>query len=205
MALAWPPRPHRLSESQFIATRSPNSFFLSTNSTYTHPHTSSNMSDLQRNAWKAKMAMPAPDHFLEEEEGETDNFNAHAELALEDDSSSASSASSASSTGTIIPSSNRKLFARPQGWVCVCVCVLPCVRLPSLMVLPQNTQQENHGTDTMDYLFREGIVSRSYDRVFHHNSPRLSHFTRGQWPSLCHTPWCWLVWSFVCRHECGNP
>jgi protein phosphatase methylesterase 1 len=35
----------------------------------------------------------------------------------DDDSSSASSASSASSTGTIIPSQNQKLFARPQGSV----------------------------------------------------------------------------------------
>jgi protein phosphatase methylesterase 1 len=50
-----------------------------------------------------------------EEEEQTDHFDT--ELQQDDDSSSASSASSASSTGTIIPSQNQKLFARPQGSV----------------------------------------------------------------------------------------
>ena len=84
------------------------------------------MSDLQRNFAKAKLqAMPAPEYFDEaeeegEEEQEADSFNTeieHTQLEDDHDSSSASSASSASSTGTIIPSSNRKLFARPQGCV----------------------------------------------------------------------------------------
>jgi len=77
------------------------------------------MSDLQRNFAKAKLAgLPAapPVQFDEaEEEEHTDRFDA--ELQHDDDSSSASSASSASSTGTIIPSQNQKLFARPQGSV----------------------------------------------------------------------------------------
>jgi protein phosphatase methylesterase 1 len=76
------------------------------------------MSDLQRAFAKAKLASyPAnpPIAFDEaEEEEETDGFT---ELPVDDDSSSASSASSASSTGTIIPSSNQNLFARPLGHV----------------------------------------------------------------------------------------
>jgi hypothetical protein len=89
-------------------------------------HDICNMSDLQRAFAKAKLSTyPAnpPIPFEEAEEGEeeeeeeeekeeTDGF---AELPVDDDSSSASSASSASSTGTIIPSSNQNLFARPQG------------------------------------------------------------------------------------------
>lgn len=80
------------------------------------------MSDLQRQFAKAKLAsypatIPVAAHttpFNEaDEEQETDYFDP--EVPVDDDDSSASSASSASSTGTIIPSSNQKLFARPQG------------------------------------------------------------------------------------------
>jgi protein phosphatase methylesterase 1 len=76
------------------------------------------MSDLQRAFAKAKLSSypanpPVPFDEAEEEE-EVDGFS---ELPVDDDSSSASSASSASSTGTIIPSSNQNLFARPQGYV----------------------------------------------------------------------------------------
>jgi protein phosphatase methylesterase 1 len=76
------------------------------------------MSDLQKAYAKAKLARypanpPIPFDEAEEEE-ENDGF---AEHPVDDDSSSASSASSASSTGTIIPSSNQNLFARPQGSV----------------------------------------------------------------------------------------
>lgn len=85
------------------------------------------MSDLQRAFAKAKLSsfpatMPPPAPFIEaDEEEETDTFDVEsAELHHDDDSSSASSASSASSTGTIIPSQNQKLFARPQGCVCPC-------------------------------------------------------------------------------------
>ncbi|KAK0118796.1 Protein phosphatase methylesterase 1 [Cadophora gregata] len=76
------------------------------------------MSDLQRSFAKAKLSsypatMP-PVAFQEAgEDEETDHFST--ELPADDDSSSASSASSASSTGTIIPSQNQNLFARPQG------------------------------------------------------------------------------------------
>jgi protein phosphatase methylesterase 1 len=79
------------------------------------------MSDLQRAAFaKAKLAsypatMPLEPFLAGEEEEEMDHFDT--EIVLDDDSSSASSASSASSTGTIIPSQNQKLFARPQGYV----------------------------------------------------------------------------------------
>lgn len=79
------------------------------------------MSDLQRAAFaKAKLAsypatMPLEPFVEPDAEDETDRFDA--ELPTDDDSSSASSASSASSTGTIIPSQNQKLFARPQGHV----------------------------------------------------------------------------------------
>lgn len=84
------------------------------------------MSDLQRQFAKAKLASypatmpPAPASFNEaDEEEETDDFNTELpEIPQgDDDSSSASSASSVSSTGTIIPSSNQKLFVRPQGSV----------------------------------------------------------------------------------------
>lgn len=49
-----------------------------------------------------------------DEEMETDQISELPE-PVDDDSSSASSASSMSSTGTVIPSPNQKLFARPQG------------------------------------------------------------------------------------------
>lgn len=79
------------------------------------------MSDLQR-AWaKAKLSDFAPQSFDEaDEEEETDAFeeeegtNISAEHPVDDDSSSASSASS---TGTIMPSPNKNLFARPLGFV----------------------------------------------------------------------------------------
>lgn len=77
------------------------------------------MSDLQRAAFaKAKLAsypatMPLESFVEPDAEEEADRLDA--ELPIDDDSSSASSASSASSTGTIIPSQNLKLFARPQG------------------------------------------------------------------------------------------
>ncbi|CAM1506853.1 Fc.00g064940.m01.CDS01 [Cosmosporella sp. VM-42] len=72
------------------------------------------MSDLQR-AWaRAKLGIQN-DMFNEvEEEPETDQVPELPE-PVDDDSSSASSASSMSSTGTVIPSPNQKLFARPQG------------------------------------------------------------------------------------------
>ncbi|KAG4427532.1 Protein phosphatase methylesterase 1 [Cadophora sp. M221] len=76
------------------------------------------MSDLQRAFAKAKLSsypatMPPVPFQESEEDEEMDHFNT--ELPADDDSSSASSASSASSTGTIIPSQNHNLFARPQG------------------------------------------------------------------------------------------
>lgn len=84
------------------------------------------MSDLQRAFAKAKLSsfpatIPPAAPFIEadeeEESEETGYFNIEAaDLHHDDDSSSASSASSASSTGTIIPSQNQKLFARPQGY-----------------------------------------------------------------------------------------
>lgn len=76
------------------------------------------MSDLQKSFAKAKLGVyptNPPTPFDEAKEGE-DEFGGLSELPVDDDSSSASSASSASSTGTIIPSSNQNLFARPQGF-----------------------------------------------------------------------------------------
>ncbi len=79
------------------------------------------MSDLQRSLAKPKYVsypatMPSTPFYEAEETTETDNFDAA--LPPDDgDSSSASSASSASSTGTVIPSSDQKLFARPRGSV----------------------------------------------------------------------------------------
>ena len=78
------------------------------------------MSDLQKSFAKAKLgAFPVnpPIPFNEVEEEEEEEFGGLSELPVDDDSSSASSASSASSTGTIIPSSNQNLFARPHGFV----------------------------------------------------------------------------------------
>ncbi|KAH6898647.1 Alpha/Beta hydrolase protein [Thelonectria olida] len=73
------------------------------------------MSDLQR-AWaKAKVGIQS-DYFNElDEEPEADQVSDLRE-PVDDDSSSASSASSVSSTGTVIPSPNQRLFARPQGF-----------------------------------------------------------------------------------------
>ncbi|KAJ8070263.1 hypothetical protein OCU04_000646 [Sclerotinia nivalis] len=71
------------------------------------------MSDLQRSFVKPKLPKFAPPMFNEaDEEEEIDIPGELPDLPVDDDSSSASSASS---TGTIIPSSNQKLFARPQG------------------------------------------------------------------------------------------
>lgn len=74
------------------------------------------MSDLQRSFVKPKLPKFAPLEFNEadEEEEEIDMPSELPDLPIDDDSSSASSASS---TGTIIPSSNQNLFARPQGFV----------------------------------------------------------------------------------------
>lgn len=71
------------------------------------------MSHLQR-AWaKAKLGI-GHDAFDEAEE-ESEAHVADAMDAADDDSSSASSASSVSSTGTIVPTANQRLFARPNG------------------------------------------------------------------------------------------
>ncbi|OAA72394.1 Protein phosphatase methylesterase, eukaryotic [Cordyceps fumosorosea ARSEF 2679] len=71
------------------------------------------MSDLQR-AWaKAKLGI-SHDAFDEAEEEEGPEGHG-VDNAADDDSSSASSASSVSSTGTIVPTANQRLFARPNG------------------------------------------------------------------------------------------
>jgi protein phosphatase methylesterase 1 len=75
------------------------------------------MSDLQRSFAKAKLAtFPQPPVVYDEVEEEQADGIGELPEAVDDDSSSASSASSASSTGTIIPSSDQRLFARPQGF-----------------------------------------------------------------------------------------
>lgn len=80
-----------------------------------HLHTVSIMSDLQR-AWaKAKYSI-SNDTFDEVDEEHENDVLPELPEPVDDDSSSASSASSVSSTGTIIPSPNQKLFARPQGY-----------------------------------------------------------------------------------------
>lgn len=79
------------------------------------------MSELQR-AWARQKVGPPNDTFNgAEEEQDLDHVpelpEPPQEHAPDDDSSSASSASSVSSTGTIIPSPNQRLFARPHGYV----------------------------------------------------------------------------------------
>lgn len=83
------------------------------------------MSELQR-AWaRQKVGLPSDAIHGESEEQEFDEVPELPEHPQEhppdDDSSSASSASSVSSTGTIIPSPNQRLFARPQGCVGVLI------------------------------------------------------------------------------------
>jgi protein phosphatase methylesterase 1 len=104
------------------------------------------MSDLQKACAKAKLASyptntPIPFDEAEEEEAESGDLG---ELPVDDDSSSASSASSTSSTGTIIPSSNQNLFARPQGLVCL------SFKTSGLTSYDQNTEQENSRSDPLD-------------------------------------------------------
>ncbi|KAG9248416.1 Alpha/Beta hydrolase protein [Calycina marina] len=72
------------------------------------------MSDLQRAFTKAKRStFPIEPPIIDQADEEQDNFaELQNESQADDDSSSASSASS---TGTIIPSSNQNLFARPLG------------------------------------------------------------------------------------------
>ena len=71
------------------------------------------MSELQR-AWaRSKLGLPG-DGFHEANEEEEHDQVAELPEHVDDDSSSASSVSS---TGTIIPSPNQKLFARPQGYI----------------------------------------------------------------------------------------
>lgn len=79
------------------------------------------MSELQR-AWaRQKVGLPNDTFSEADEEQDLDQVPELPEHPQEhppdDDSSSASSASSVSSTGTIIPSPNQRLFARPQGYV----------------------------------------------------------------------------------------
>ena len=72
------------------------------------------MSELQR-AWaRAKVGLPNESLSEADEAAEEPELDQVGELPehVDDDSSSASSVSS---TGTIIPSPNQKLFARPQG------------------------------------------------------------------------------------------
>jgi protein phosphatase methylesterase 1 len=71
------------------------------------------MSELQR-AWaRSKVALPSTDSFDEAEEEQ--DLDQVPELPDHGDDDS-SSASSMSSTGTIIPSPNQKLFARPHRY-----------------------------------------------------------------------------------------
>lgn len=69
------------------------------------------MSELQRIWARSKVGLPNDGFNEADEEQEHDAVPDLPEHA-DDDSSSASSVSS---TGTIIPSPNQKLFARPQG------------------------------------------------------------------------------------------
>ncbi|KEY74087.1 hypothetical protein S7711_05339 [Stachybotrys chartarum IBT 7711] len=72
------------------------------------------MSDLQRHWAKSKLGLTHESLKEAEEEAETDQVSELPDIPepVDDDSSSASSVSS---TGTVIPSPNQKLFARPQG------------------------------------------------------------------------------------------
>jgi len=74
------------------------------------------MSDLQKSFAKAKLAglPPMPPEPLFDEEEETDGFT---ELPVDHPDDDSSSASSASSTGTIKPTVQEKLFARPMGYI----------------------------------------------------------------------------------------
>jgi protein phosphatase methylesterase 1 len=76
------------------------------------------MSDLQRSFAMAKLAglppMPPEPFFEEDGEEETDGFP---ELPVEHPDDDSSSASSASSAGTIKPTLQKKLFARPMGYI----------------------------------------------------------------------------------------
>lgn len=71
------------------------------------------MSDLQR-AWAKSKLGSHPEPFDELEE-EAENQLTELPDVADDDSSSASSASSVSSTGTVVPTPNQNLFARPHG------------------------------------------------------------------------------------------
>jgi protein phosphatase methylesterase 1 len=70
------------------------------------------MSELQRLWARSKVGVPSEGFNEADEEQEQDAVPELPEH-IDDDSSSASSVSS---TGTIIPSPNQKLFARPQGY-----------------------------------------------------------------------------------------
>lgn len=76
------------------------------------------MSDIQR-AWARSKLGPTNgaaneyDDLMEEDESSADQVPELPEGLVDDDSSSASSMSS---TGTVIPSPNQNLFARPHGY-----------------------------------------------------------------------------------------
>ena len=70
------------------------------------------MSELQR-LWARSKIGPSSDALVEEDDGADKDVMPELPEHLDDDSSSASSMSS---TGTIIPSPNQNLFARPQGY-----------------------------------------------------------------------------------------
>jgi hypothetical protein len=157
------------------------------------------MSDLQKSFAKVKLAglppMP-PETFFDEEE--TDEFT---ELPGDHPDDDSSSASSASSTGTIKPTVQKKLFARPMG----CVCFYFPLHLYITSDIPQNTKQEVPRPDPLDHLLRARAPPARHPRLNHRNASRLPDLSNRQCPSLRHASWSRLLGSLVRSPDGRDP
>jgi hypothetical protein len=108
------------------------------------------MSDLQRSFAKSKLAgLPSipPEPFFEEEE-EEEETDGLTDLPVDHPDDDSSSASSASSTGTIKPTFQKKLFARPIGCVCYISCYIHVLSLTPPEHPIRNRWIKSHGPRT---------------------------------------------------------
>jgi hypothetical protein len=158
------------------------------------------MSDLQKSFAKAKLAglPPMPPEPFPEEEEETDGFT---ELPVDHPDDDSSSASSASSTGTIKPTVQKKLFARPMGYISFSL-------LPQKYIITnasQNIQQKVPRPNPLDHVLRARAHPPHHPRLNHHIAPRLSDLANRQCPSLRNPSWGRLLRSLFCGLDSRDP
>lgn len=127
------------------------------------------MSELQRLWARSKVGLPNDTLIEAEEEPEND---AVAELPEHPDDDS-SSASSVSSTGTIIPSPNQNLFARPHGYV---------QSGPRYSSFVADVQQALHGGELLSRFHGLPTLSASFIYTPRRTHPsHTMHISHRQW------------------------